>query len=205
MEKLSKKYNIRFKFLRNSSGFDKSNEFKIFYDKEKAIKVEFHSNRDFFNLVRLSALELSKYKSIDDNTLVISTIEKYIERNYGGMDIEIDKDLDLEMEQNEDNKNLLKELLDCGKKKVSSIFLFKKIFNFQNKTKYIISTDNLDKYNLNKAINDNISNTNSRYLLLEIKSSLAPLILQNLKKQYQSEKNITYIEGSPFINDKNNE
>ena len=68
----------------------------------------------------------------------------------------------------------------------------------------IIDINNLSKYNLNRAIIDNINNTYSRYLLLEVKSSLTPLILQNLKRKI-FDKKITYLEGSPFIDDNNNE
>ena len=66
--------------------------------------------------------------------------------------------------------------------KVTSVFLFKKIYNeaciqeeSKNKRKikgvtYQIKNDDLNKYDLNKCINENINDNNSRYLLLEVTS-----------------------------------
>ena len=51
------------------------------------------------------------------------------------------------------------------------------------------------------GINDN----NSRYLLLEIKPNLATLINQNIRIQNQYGKEIEFINGSPFLDDNNNE
>ena len=41
---------------------------------------------------------------------------------------------------------------------------------------YQIKDDHMDKYDLNKSINDNINDNNSRYLLLEISQNLSSLI-----------------------------
>ena len=90
-------------------------------------------------------------------------------------------------------------------KKINSVFLFKSIYNKycdDNKNEisssYKIKNDNINKYDLNKCINDNITDYNSRYLLLEIQSSLSLLIYQNIKIQ-NLDKNMDFYEGSPFI------
>ena len=70
---------------------------------------------------------------------------------------------------------------------------------------YQIDDDNIQKYNLNKCINDNINDNNSRYLLLEIQSNLAPLINQVIRIQNPEKKDIDFINGSPFPDDNNNE
>ena len=96
----------------------------------------------------------------------------------------------------------------------SSVFLFKKIFNhacnleknnINNADIYQIAKDDLVKYSLNKCINDNINDNNSRYLLLEIRSNLAPLIIQNIKIQNSERGGIDNVNGSPFKNDNNND
>ena len=63
----------------------------------------------------------------------------------------------------------------------------------------------MDKYDLNKCINDNISDNNSRYLLLEIKSNIAPLINRIIEAQNSYKKDIDTIIGSPFSDDKNSD
>ena len=94
--------------------------------------------------------------------------------------------------------------------------MFKKIYNeactLEDNTKdnvkgiiYKIKDDHMDKYDLNKCINDNINDNNSRYLLLEIKSNLAPLINQIIRLQNPDKKDIDFINGSPFSDEYNNE
>jgi len=58
----------------------------------------------------------------------------------------------------------------------------------------------MNKYDLNKCINDN-----KLYLLLSIKSSLAPLMNQIIRIQNPDKKDIDFINGSPFSDDNNNE
>ena len=71
---------------------------------------------------------------------------------------------------------------------------------------YKIKDDHIDKYNLKKCIYENINDYNSRYLLLEINSSLAPLIYRIIEKQTNTdEKDINLINGSTFPDDDNNE
>ena len=99
--------------------------------------------------------------------------------------------------------------------KVTSVFLFKKIYNeacILEKPKenqningkiYQIPNDYLNKYDLNRCINDNINDNNSRYLLLEISSNIAPLINQIIRAQSSYRKDIDTIIGSPFPDDNN--
>lgn len=94
------------------------------------------------------------------------------------------------------------------------MFLFKKIYNLsctlekqkdnENTTGkiYQIGNDDLDKYDLNICINDNISYNNCRDLLLEIKSYMAPLINQIIRAQNSYRKDTDTIIGSPFSDKK---
>ena len=68
-----------------------------------------------------------------------------------------------------------------------------------------INNNNIEKYDLNNCINENINDNdiNTLYLLLEIKPSLASLIHQNIKLQ-NPDKLIQFTEGSPFLDDNNN-
>ncbi len=68
----------------------------------------------------------------------------------------------------------------------------------------IIKKENINNYNLNKCINDNISDYNSRFLLLEVKQSLTTIIYQNIKLQNPF-KEIKIYDGSPFPDDNNKE
>ena len=205
---------------------------------EKNIKSEFHGNRDFYYIIKGVAKEVSKLTNIFDPEKIVPKINDYIERNFGGISYEIDIDFDsLNLEDiKEEMKKLKEEILNekipKRKKKVNeekdekeqknitkvtSVFLFKKIYNQacvleENKKAnvkgeiYKIKDNNLNEYNLNDRIKDNINDNNSRYLLLEIKSNLAPLIITNIKNQNSDkQENITPINGSPFLDDNNNE
>ena len=208
-------------------------EFMNDLKKEKNIKSEFHGNRDFYNLIKGVAKEGSKLTDISDSGKIVPIINKYIERNFGGISYEIDIDftflLDNITKKIEQLEDILKEKIVRGKKKknenkeeqknvikVTSVFLFKKIFNEacnneENKKFnikgdiYKIKMNDLEKYDLNDCIKDNINDNNSRYLLLEIKSNLAPLIIKNITYQNSYNKDITSINGSPFLDDNNNE
>lgn len=81
----------------------------------------------------------------------------------------------------------------------SSESLFIKINKVQ-KNNYIIGENNIKNNGFLKNIINNINDSNSRYLLLQIKHSLGPLIYQNIKEHFEKGKTIFY-EGSPFIND----
>jgi len=204
--------------------------------KEKKIKTEFHGNHDFYNLIKGVAIEGSKLYNISDENQIVPIIENYIERNFGGISYKIDIDFELVIDDiSYEMKKLKYEILnekiyrsrirrdeDDEKQeedkiiKVTSIYLFKKIYNeactLENYDKddikgivYKIKGDHVDKYNLNKCINDNINDNNTRFLLLKVNSNLAPLINLNIKMQNPDKKDIEFINGSPFLDDNNNE
>ena len=193
------------KWMKNDiSVIQSEKEFKQLYNKDKKVNIDFHGNRDFFYLIKGIANEINIYS--DNNYSAL--IEKYIERNFGGIDIEIDVDLEIEFEEMEKIKKFLEGLhKKYKKKKISSVLFFKEVFNLEiENNNYKIKNPN-PKYDLNKCINNNINDCKSRYLLLEINPSLAPLIHQNIIKQNEDkiEKKIYFYEGSPFIDDHNTE
>ena len=227
-----KKLIVLKKFLKKNENFKGKNlnqienqtEFKNLFNSERKIKKEFHGNRDFYNIIKCVAIEGSKLNNISDETQIVPIIEHYIERNFGGISNEIDIDFKNQCDDIKDEINNLKEILkekistDDEDKidKVTSVYLFKKIYNeackYENNkalnltgTTYKIKDDHIDKYDLNKCINDNINDNNSRYLLLEIKSALAPLIDRIIRIQNPDKKSIKLINGSPFSDDNNNE
>ena len=199
-------------------------EYINLYKKEKKINEDFHGNRDLYNFIKEIAIETGRLNTFEDN-YATEIIEKYIERNFGGIDYEIDIDFKFELndiktqidyikkmlkgiitykrgQRNKDNKNKKDEKI-----KVSSVFLFKKAYNKAcgNENQYKIKDENCKKYDLNKCIFDNINDSNNpRYLLLEIKPSLSSLIYQIIKIQ-NPDKAIEFYDGSPFIDDNNNE
>ena len=208
-----------------------SKQFKALYNQDKKIKIDFHGNRDFFNFIKGIARKIKSLIDSDDYK-VASIIEEYIERNFGGIDYEIDIDLDLKTTDIEPKIKIINKIFEKfnlkrkkpAKKKdkaneknknsneksdsliVTSVFLFKKIYNLSCglDNSYKILDDNIHNYDLNKCMIDNINDTNNRYLLLEIKPSLSSLIYQNIKIQ-NPDKSSDFYEGSPFLDDNNNE
>ena len=181
-----------------------NDEFKKLVNKDKKIKVDFHGNRDFFNLIKGTAKELNETNEINDIESVVNVIEKYIERNFGGMELEIDIN---EKDIYEDEIYILK-LLELNEKKITSVKFFKCIYNTfiesdNNKNIYEnFKLKNVDRYDIIKCIYDNIKDINSRYILLVIKQSVAYLIQQNIKKEViMVKENVPFEEGSPFEND----
>ena len=92
--------------------------------------------------------------------------------------------------------------------KISSVLLFKKIYNMVceefNEKNYKLEAKEVGEYDLNRCIINNIGDTNSRYIILEIKPSLISLIQRNIELQ-NPDKEIVFIDGSPFTDDNNNE
>ena len=215
-----KKLIVLKKFLKKNEKFKGKNlnqietqpEFKNLFNSERKIKNEFHGNRDFYNIIKGVALEGSQLNNISDETQIVPLIEKYIERNFGGISNEIDIDFNIQPDDIKEEMNNLKEILkekipnddEDKMEKVISVYLFKKIFNLIGST-YKIKEDHIDKYDLNRCINENINDNNSRYLLLEIKSTLVPLINRIIEIQNPDKKSIELINGSPFSDDNNNE
>ena len=204
-------------------------DFKKELKQEKNIKTEFHGNRDFYNIIKGVAIEGSKLNNILIEKDIIPIINSFIERNFGGITYEIDIDFSIQINDKKEEMAKLKEILK-GKisnkknnnkekdKGVTSVYLFKKIYNeacsdenYKNENEnikgdnYKIKDENVNKYDLNKCIIDNINDNNSRYLLLEIRSNLAPLINRIISTQNPERKDIDFINGSPFLDDNNNE
>jgi len=207
---------------KNLNEIEAEQKFRDLFNKERTIKKEFHGNRDFYSIIKGVAIEGSKLNNISEESKIVPIIENYIERNFGGISNEIDIDFKIQCDDIKDEINNLKEILK-GKistndedelQKITSVYLFKKIYNVacnneNNKNlkligaSYKIKEDHIDNYDLNKCINDNINDNNSHYLLLEIRSTLAPLINRIIRIQNPDKKGIKLINGSPFSDDNN--
>ena len=192
-------------------------DFKNLFKKDEKIRKDFHGNRDFYNLIKGIANDLARLGDTNDEEKVPIVI-KYIDRNMGGIEYEIDIDFNLKADDIRERLNKIKNYLDDyeypdtdhkDKKKVNSVFIFKKLYNSMltkedPNGELIIDNLKINEYNLNNCINDNIRDINSRYLLLEIKPSLTSLIFQNIKLQNPL-KNIILYDGSTFEDDNNKE
>ena len=176
-------------------------EYIKLFIKEEKIKVDFHGNLDFYNFIKDIAIELTYFK---DKEVIIDIIEKFIERNFGGIDYEIDIDFDLIIDDDLQDKiykvhDIFRDFRNKEKIKFSSVFLFKKVYNLilkderqnddddeseESQYDYKIRNEGCERYDLFKCINDNINDTNnSRYLLLEINPILSSLIYQIIKSK----------------------
>ena len=179
--------------------------------KDNKIKIDFHGNRDFYSLIKGIANDLDKIENNNDIEK-LQIIINYIERNFGGINYEINIDFNSLPEDIKYDAEEIKIILDCNDNiscKITSIFLFKEIFNLQcdryGKDYSHLKIDKNKNNNMIKLINDNINSiTNNRFLLVEIKPSLSPLIYRSMKLQNPSRKIILY-QGSPFIDDNNKE
>ena len=132
----SKKINIsrtfkkmKFSFLKNTS------EFKELFKKDKKININFHGNRDFYNLIRGIAFDLRSSQEYN-NEEIIQIINRYIERNFGGINYEFDFSFDLLLddmnEQIESIKIIFRDYKVYQKNtlvQANSVFLFKNIYN----------------------------------------------------------------------------
>ena len=78
---------------------------------EKKIKENFHGNRDIYNFIKETAIEIGRLSN-KDNKEVIDIIEKYIERNFGGIDYEIDIDLKLQFNDIKVDIEKIKKILE---------------------------------------------------------------------------------------------
>ena len=153
------------------------------------------------------AYEINEFNGADLQLIV----KKYIERNFGGFEINVDfeNDYDELQELEQYAKKIYKLFLEkiSERKKWSSVQLFEIVYNIycstDNEPDSIMDEACLDDLNYIKNIIDNIKDIKSRYLLLGIKSSRALLIHQKISKELK--KTIYFYEGSPFENDNNNE
>ena len=217
------KENFKYK---NFKEIENNEVFKELLKNERTIKLEFHGNRDFYNLIKGVAIEGSKLCHFSKGYEITDIIETYIERNFGGVNYEIDIDFNLEKEDISEEIKLIKNILrnkipnwcrrdefEEKKIKVSSEYIFKNIYNLACSIEikdnllwrqYQIKEDNIEKNNIINCINGNINDYNRRHLLLEINSNLIPLILQNIKNNNPEIKDVEYINGSTFLGDNNN-
>ena len=224
---------------KNFSEIETDQEYIELLKKDKAIKSEFHGNRDFYSLIKGVAIEGSRLNNFFDERQIVPIINKYIERNFGGISYYIDINFDLEFDDIKEDmerlkEDILKEKLNLNGQKgteeeeeedeednkyieVTSVFLFKKIYNLSCKLEkqkenqnitgeiYQIEDDLLIKYKQKDLIYDNICDNHSRYLLLEIQSNIAPLMNQIIRSQSSYRKDIDTIIGSPFPDDNNDD
>ena len=138
----------------------------------------FHGARDFYNLIKYCSQQIKdKNKKLENNEL-IEIAKKGIERNFGGL------------------KN--------------SILNFKKLFtnNYNNYDNYDNNDNKIlldyNKINLIEHIKNNISETNSRYLILIAKENINENLIKFILKKKKKE-NYFYLIGSNFENDVINE
>ena len=189
--------------------------FKNLYKKEKKIRIDFHGNRDFYYLIKGIAYKLVSIGETTDKDKV-PIIIKYIERNFGGIEYEIDIDFinipEGMREKVNSIKDILKEYNENYEKeitKLNSVYLFTQLYNFEcikidPKSNLIIENKLIEEYDLSGSINDNINDNNSRYLLLEISPTLSTLIYQNIVLKSKL-KPVELYDGSTFIKDNNKE
>ena len=188
-------------------------EFIDLFKKENRFRKDFHGINDFYNLIKGIADEFGKssnYKDSEKNLIII----KHIERNFGGINYKIDIDFNLVLEDIKENIKLIENILSDNENfeenevtKVTSVYLFKKIYNLEcDKVAPNLKIDlnKINEYNINECINDNIRDNNSRYLLIEVNHSLRDLIIQSIKLQNPL-KEVKIYEGSPFPNDNSSE
>ena len=251
-----KEYNEEIKGIDRNALFNEikiKKEYKNKLRKEKKITEDFHSNRDLYYYIRGIASRIAKLDSFDE-VEVKRIINNCIERNFGGIEYEIDIDFNLKLDiQNQVDTlfKILKEKIEEKKKEkksargkkvnkpekenkdkikedsnkedknekekkdverkdklmVNSVFLFKKLYNqvCEANSEKSLQLENKEvvEYDLNRCIISNIADLESRYLLLEISSSLVSLIVQNIK--IQNDKDLVFLDGSPFKDDNNNE
>ena len=85
-------------------------EYKILLNKENKIKEDFHSNRDLYFFIKGIAAKFSTLGSFDE-VEIRTNINDFIERNFGGIDYEIDILLDLKLRDREKEMEAIKDIL----------------------------------------------------------------------------------------------
>ena len=181
--------------------FKKSEKLKDLMREEPQIRIDFHSDIDFYYLIKGIAndfLEIYHKKNADSEK--ISKIVKHIERNFGGIDYNIDLDL---KSLNDNEYGTIKRIMENRNKKLNSVDLFKILFNFECEKNNSYISINIGKIDLIKCIYDNIRDINSRFLLVETTKSLEILFYQIIRLQNPNAK-ILLFDESPFNEDKNN-
>ena len=107
----------------------------IRFKKENRIRRGFHGNLDFYNLIKGIALEFRNLRYYYDENDKLKIIEKYIERNFGGIDYEIDLDFYLKLDDIREKIQLIKDIImdynGPNTNKINSVYLFKKLYNLE--------------------------------------------------------------------------
>ena len=67
--------------------------------RDRIIKLEFHRNRDFYNIIKGVATEASRLNNISNQKQIVHIINNFIERNFGGIRYDIDINFDLEFDE----------------------------------------------------------------------------------------------------------
>ena len=155
-------------------------EFKDLMKKENSIRLDFHVNRDVYNFIRGISNDIGRAIDSSDNEKV-KIIIKYIERNFGEINYEIDINFNLIVDDIRKEIESIKEIVKAGvdnfkeneKLPIKSVYLFKALYNLQcenieQNSPLKINQDIIRDYNLNNCINDNIKDNNSRYLFLQV-------------------------------------
>ncbi len=180
--------------------------YKMLYEKDKKVKIDFLGNRDFYYIIKGIANDMN-----DNNLDYKVIIQKYIERNFGGLEIIIDfeNDYDHLTEFENYKKDYYKEFFNkiLERPKWTSVQIFEIVYNiycnYNDEPDSSMDETNLDEFKYMENIINNIKDIKSRYLLLGINSTHASVIHQKIEKELK--KNIYFYEGSPFPNDNNKE
>ena len=196
---------MKFSFIKNTS------EFKELFEKDKTININFHGNRDIYNLIRGIAFYLRSSQEYN-NEEIIQIINGYIERNFGGINYTFSLSSDLLLNDMNEQIESIKIILIYYKVykknkivKINSAFLFKKIYNLNCPYNNLKLNDSyINDYDPKICICDNIKDIYSRFLLIEVNPSFSNLIYHVIKL-LNPLKVIDLYNGSPFIDDKNKE
>jgi len=210
LNRILKDKNIDYSWLKSS--YTNDSDFKKLYKQSKRLNIEFHGNRDFYYLIKGIANDLKSNVDNQNIELKKEVIEKYITRNFSGLEIELDIDLSIELDDTKETISFLtkylKKEIDKGKIKISSESFFKKVLNYVCDEKSLLQYHIEDKkFNNNEFLRNIINNINdpkSRYMLIQIKSSLGKLIFHTIKNSFKNE-NTNFYEGSPFSDDNGSE
>jgi hypothetical protein len=92
----------------------KINELKKLSKKIHPINIDFHGNIDFFCFIKEIAKEAKNLENYSENNMSI-IVEKYIERNFGGIYYKLDIDFNIIFPELEEKINRLKKILDTPK------------------------------------------------------------------------------------------
>ena len=103
---------------------------------DKKINIDFHGNKNFFNLIKGIA---NDFNENNENQKNVQIIGKYIKKIFGGLEIDIDIDLNFKFEDFYEELYFLNEK---NHNKITSEIFFKEIYNFVcRETKDLLSLE----------------------------------------------------------------